>query len=110
MCGNRSATRGALLALLVLASPAVVAQEAPQRLSRFLLERPAAQEAYPLGLSWRVPSEEAAQQLLRHELLNDLSAQPSLRNLYEAVRALPITGRVPVASGDARWLLGHPSR
>src|SRR5258708_26301369 len=96
---RRSTARQALLALLLAGSQIAAAQEA-NRLSRWLLEQPAGTNSYPLGLSWRVPAEEPAQQLLRYELLEDLAAQPSLRNLQEWARTLPITGRVRVASGD----------
>src|SRR5579859_1243193 len=106
---RRSTARHALLALLLAGSPIAAAQQA-KRLSGWLLEQPAGANPYPLGLSWRVPGEEPAQQLLRYELLEDLAAQPSLRSLHEWVRTLPITGRVRVASGDPRWLITHRSR
>src|SRR6266496_3939525 len=105
MPGCRSAARGALPSFLILASALAAAQE--RRLSRSLLEAPA---PYAPGVSWRVPGEEAAQQLLRHELLSDLAAQPSLRGLHDWIGTLPVTGRVPVASADPRWLLAHPRR
>src|SRR4051812_8451753 len=104
-CG-RSTARHALLAVLLAASQIAAAQQA-KRLSGWLLEQPPDTNSYPLGLSWRVPSEEPAQQLLRYELLEELAAKPSLRSLREWVRSLPITGRVRVASGDPRWLLTH---
>src|SRR5258708_1544592 len=100
---RRSTARNALFALLLAGSHIAAAQES-KRLSKWLLEQPAGTNTYPLGLSWRVPSEEPAQELLRYELLQDLAAQPSLRKLGEWVRTLPITGRVRLASGDARWL------
>src|SRR4051794_7030518 len=105
----RSTARHALLAVLLAGSQIAAAQQA-KRLSGWLLEQPAGANSYPLGLSWRVPSEEAAQQLLRYELLRDLEGQPSLRSLQEWIRSLPVTGRVPVASADPRWLITHPSR
>src|SRR3954464_761730 len=107
-CG-RSTARCALLALL-LAGPQIAVAQQPKRLSGWLLEQPADANSYPLGLSWRVPGEEAAQQLLQYELLQDIAAQPSLQDLQRWIRSLPITGRVRVASGDARWLLTHKSR
>src|SRR5260221_7774886 len=106
---GRSTARHALLALLLAGSHVVQAQQ-PKRLSGWLLDQPAGTNSYPLGLSWRVPSEEPSQQLLRYELLEDLATQPSLRNLAEWIRTLPTTGRVPVASADPRWLLTHRSR
>src|SRR5439155_18288335 len=110
MSRGRSVARSALLSLLVVASCATQAQEKPKRLSNWLLEQPPTANPYPTGLSWRVAGEEAAQQLLRHELLDNLSAVPSLRALEDWVRALPVTGRVPVVNGDARWLVVHPNR
>src|SRR5437870_5092355 len=107
---GRSAARPALLSFLVLISGAVEAQEKPKRLSNWLLEQPPTANPYPTGLSWRVPGEEPSQQLLRHELLENLAAAPSLRALQDWIRSLPVTGRVPVVNSDARWLLVHPSR
>ena len=68
MSRGRSVARSALLSFLVVASCATRAQEKPKRLSNWLLEQPAAPNTYPLGLSWRVPSEEAPQHLLREHL------------------------------------------
>src|SRR5260221_6153195 len=109
MIGRNSAARCALLAVLVAASP-VHAQQQPQRLSNWLLEQPAAPDAYPLGLSWRVPSEEAPQHLLRHEVLELLAAEPRLNGLRQWVSTLPVTGRVAVANADAPWLVVRPNR
>src|SRR5258708_21118620 len=109
MMGAHSAARCALLAFLALASWAQ-AQQPPQRLSNWLLEQPAAADAYPLGLSWRVPSEEASQHLLRHELLQVLATEPRLSGLERWIRTLPVTGRVPVANADAPWLVVRPNR
>src|SRR5260221_2292021 len=101
--------RCALLAFLVLATWAQ-AQQAPKRLSNWLLEQPAAPDSYPLGLSWRVPSEEASQHLLRHELLELLAREPRLNGLRQWISTLPVTGPVPVANADAPWLVGRPNR
>src|SRR5260221_7333761 len=109
MIGRNSAARGALLAFLAVASCAQ-AQQQPKRLSNWLLEQPAAPDAYPLGLSWRVPSEEAPQHLLRHEVLELLAAEPRLNGLRLWVSTLPVTGRVPVANADAPWLVVRPNR
>src|SRR2546426_4370712 len=110
MSRGRSMASSALLSLLVVASCATHAQEKPKRLSNWLLEQPPTANPYPTGLSWRVPGEEASQQLLRHELLENLSAVPSLRALEDWVRTLPVTGRVPVVNSDPRWLIVHPNR
>src|SRR5450432_2252514 len=91
---------------------------APKRLSDWMLEQPADPNAYPLGLSWRVPGEVPAQSKLRLGLLRNLSgpnpaarANPeALRRLHDWVGTLPVTGRVPVAVPDARWLQANPAR
>ena len=98
------------LAFLALVTLGVSAQEKPGRLSNRLLEQPPARDSYPAGLSWRVQGEQPSQQILRDELLQSLDATPSLRALSEWIRTLPVTGRVPVANSDARWLIVHPNR
>ncbi len=104
--------------LLLLASPLLYAQSAPKRLSDWLLEQSLTPDAYPLGLSWRVPEEVPSQSELRFELLKILSgldrevtADPdALGRLRDWVRTLPVTGRVPLAVPDARWLQANPTR
>jgi len=91
---------------------------APKRLSDWLLEQPIDANAYPLGLSWRVLGEVAAQSALRLDLLKSLSGldrevkadSEVLGRLRDWVRTLPVTGRVPVAVPDARWLQANPAR
>ncbi|OGA34745.1 MAG: hypothetical protein A3F75_02935 [Betaproteobacteria bacterium RIFCSPLOWO2_12_FULL_64_23] len=93
-------------------------QIAPKRLSDWLLEQPASPDAYPLGLSWRVPGEVVTQGQLRLDLLKSLSGldrevkaeSEALGRLRDWVRTLPVTGRVPVALPDARWLQANPAR
>ena len=97
------------LAALLLTS-AAHGQGAPQRLSEWLLEQRPSPDAYTLGLSWRVPAEEAAQGRLRDELLAELAAEPRALALHDWIRTLPVTGRVPVALADARWLQVNPGR
>ena len=110
-----------LLGTLVLASPDLIAQTtqtAQRRLSDWLLDQPPSADAYPLGLSWRVPQEAPRQSTLQIDLLSNLSgndgevkADPaSVRRLAAWVRSLPVTGRVPVAVADARWLQANPAR
>ncbi len=114
----RSMRIAALFVSLALAPPLLHGQVAPKRLSDWLLEQPATPDAYPLGLSWRVPKEVASQLLLYHELLESLSgldregaADPdALGRLRDWVHTLPVTGRVPVAVADARWLQANPVR
>src|SRR5438034_8019293 len=110
MSRGRSVASSALLSFLAVSTCATQAQEKPKRVSNWLLEQPPTADPYPTGLSWRVPGEEPSQQLLRHELLENLAAAPSLRALQDWIRSLPVTGRVPVVNSDARWLLVHPSR
>ena len=107
-----------MIGLLVLAPSLVYAQVAPKRLSDWLLQQPIDPNAYPLGLSWRVPGEVAAQGALRLDLLRSLSgrdrevkaAPEVLARLRDWVRTLPVTGRVRVAVADARWLQANPAR
>ena len=91
----------------------------PQRLSSWLLEQDAQGRAYASGISWRVPEEQPAQLALKLELLRILgsfsgqgSGQGEFRSegLAAQLAAMPVTGRVPIASGDPRWLEGSPQR
>ncbi|MDR2196320.1 MAG: YjbH domain-containing protein, partial [Gallionellaceae bacterium] len=94
------------------------AQVTESRLSEWLLAHPPAPDDYPLGLSWRVPAEIPAQNLLRSNLLYHLSEDGRARKLpsetasrlYAWVALLPVTGRVPVAVADARWLQANLAR
>jgi membrane-associated phospholipid phosphatase len=118
---NRAATifsRLAAFAGLLVAASGALGQAAPKRLSDWLLEQPYSADAYPLGLSWRVPEERASQALLRRDLLASLSgferevaADPaSVVRLREWLESLPVTGRVPVPLADARWLQANLAR
>lgn len=97
-------------------APVVVATR--KRLSDWLIEQPVDPNAYPLGLSWRVPGEAITQSALRLDLLRSLSGADTavkadaqaLGRLRDWVRTLPVTGRVPVALADARWLQANPTR
>jgi len=86
---------------------------AGKRLSEWLLEQPVDPNAYPLGLSWRVPGEVAAQLALRRDLLAAIRASneadpAAAARLRDWIVTLPVTGRVPVALADARWLQANP--
>ena len=111
----------ALLALLALAQPmsalaqgkehnsAVPAAGGPmvgERLSEWLLRSPTPPGELAMGLRWRVPSEVDAQRVLKEELLSGLGMVqgPAARRLAALVSALPVTGRVPLAATDPRWL------
>ncbi|MHB1591589.1 MAG: YjbH domain-containing protein, partial [Sulfuricella sp.] len=84
----------------------------------WLLEHPLSTNDYPLGLSWRVPAEAVSQNDERFDLLKSLSgfdpdvrADPqALGRLRDWIGSLPVTGRVPVAIADARWLQANSAR
>ena len=90
---------------------------APQRLSQWLIAQDPQGVGYLAGLSWRVPEEKPAQLALKLELLQALS-QPTALGLESArtealasrLSAMPVTGRVPVALADPRWLESNPQR
>ncbi|MGE5526742.1 MAG: YjbH domain-containing protein [Rhodospirillaceae bacterium] len=108
----------ALCVSLALAAPYAQAQTAPKRLSDWLVEQRQDANAYPLGLSWRVPEEIEPQSRLRAELVRSLSgrggdvkAPPSaVARLRNWLQTLPITGRVPIALADVHWLQANPQR
>lgn len=110
--GGRNAI--ALAVSLALASSSLFAQEVPKRLSQWLLEQPVSTDAYPLGLSWRVPEETAAQGMLRLELLQSLAegerevtADPeAVARLRDWLMTLPVTDRGP----DLRAASAHRPR
>ena len=84
-----------------------------ERLSDWLLRQPGDPRAYPPGLVWQVPSERGAQAGQKRELLvwlalSEAAPAASRENLAQMIKALPATGRVPVALADARWLQAHP--
>ncbi len=108
-----------IVAAFALFFPFVVfAQAGPKRLSDWLLEQPPRSDAYHMGLSWRIPEEEAAQHQLLDGLLQDLSKASRLpgldpvsaQRLAAWLKDLPPTGRVSVAFADARWLQANPER
>jgi membrane-associated phospholipid phosphatase len=89
----------------------------PTRLSDWILRNPGGENAYAAGLSWRVAEEVPAQTALRLSLLESLSGTADVRGDPESMRALrewlstlPVTGRVPVANTDPRWLQVNPGR
>ena len=91
--------------------------QSPRRLSEWLAGQNLDADAYPLGLSWRVPEEVGPQSRLHAGLLSALSTGDTLgpdATAMSRLRAwlanLPVTGRVPIALADARWLEANPSR
>ena len=82
-----------------------------QRLSQWLLERGVRAEDYLPGTLWRVDDEVPRQQALRLELRADLMqlATPPAVQLLRWMDRLPVTGRVPLRSADARWLEANPA-
>lgn len=114
--GAGKGAQAAIALVLVLLTPALHAQS--KRLSDWLLEQPPSVNAYPLGLSWRVPSEAPPQYALQLDLLKNLAGADkgmkadvaARKRLADWLGRLPATGRVPVALADARWLQGNPAR
>ena len=109
------ATRLAISSLLALSCALVawpaMAQSAVQtvggsnvvpgeRLSDWLL-RNAAPDADLTALHWRVEAERAAQERLRAAVVQGLPAQGAVA---QWVQSLPVTGRLPLAHHDARWM------
>ena len=99
---------------LAFASPAF-AQLQARKLSDILLERRDLENVYLLGLSWQVPAQMPPQKALQFDLQKRLAG---IGGLEEAAKSrmrqwlndLPVTGRVPVAVPDIRWLQANPSR
>ena len=84
-----------------------------ERLSDWLLRQPSDPRAYPTGLSWQVPAERYAQAGVQRDLLvwlavSERVSSTSRENLTRMIKALPVTGRMPVTLADARWLQAHP--
>ncbi len=86
-----------------------------ERLSDWLLRQPADAANFRAGLSWRVPAEQLPQARLKQRLLAELAVSPSIKvpvdvreRLARWLQALPVTGRVPIALADPRWLQSHP--
>jgi membrane-associated phospholipid phosphatase len=110
----------ALLILTVILWAALPVQAAAQqkRLSDWLLEQPRSADAYPLGLSWRVPDEVPAQLTRKLGLLKMLAgddakvkiAASEAPQLRAWLQRLPVTGRVPLAVADPYWLQANPTR
>ena len=109
---------GVLLALSALtASAQHNSQLSPQRLSEWLVHNDAQATGYLAGLIWRVPEEVPAQLSLKLELLHALAdasqaggGEAQRRPLAAFIAGLPVTGRVPIAVVDARWLEANPAR
>ena len=103
----------ALLVILLFLSGTSFGQAPTLRLSDWLLAQPKDSDAFPLGLSLRVPEETIAQVQLRMRLLRSLSQSDdsaASARLGEWIASLPVTGRVAIAVADPRWLQGNPAR
>ena len=112
--GLRACTLGVVLAL---ASLSATAQQNPQRLSGWLVQNDPAATGYLQGLSWRVPEEVPVQLSVKLELLQALANTAKVgrvaahnQSLSDLIAGMPVTGRVPIAVVDARWLEGQPTR
>lgn len=98
------------------ATPESTIVRSGERLSDWLLRQREADRDFELGLMWMVPAQTLAQSWIQRELLVDFFpgdiAPPShavRKRFSEWLERLPVTGRVPVAMPDARWLQAHPS-
>ena len=88
------------------------------RLSDYLLKTQSGQDAYLLGLSWKAASERDNQKKLKTELLaalakitppkGDPSFETSRQALKDLIEEMPITGRVGLPNGNARYLQINP--
>lgn len=89
-----------------------------ERLSDWLLRQLPAENAYLPGLSWLVPGEVPTQAAMKSALRAHLiGSEWTFRADIEArqrlsawISTLPVTGRVPVAVSDSRWLEAHPAQ
>jgi len=88
-----------------------------ERLSSWLLRQPYSRRNYLPGLIWQVPAQEAIQARLKYYLVAQLAVAANIPSdktartaLADWIRSLPVTGRVPVAVPDARWLQAHPDQ
>ncbi|NDH54553.1 MAG: hypothetical protein EBY24_21860, partial [Betaproteobacteria bacterium] len=125
MAGNpvsRAIARGLLCGLACWSAAPYAQVPAPrpvsapvegERLSDWLLRQPSDPRAYPTGLSWQVPAERYAQAGVQRDLLvwlavSERVSSTSRENLTRMIKALPVTGRMPVTLADARWLQAHP--
>ena len=98
------------------ASTSVSAPLDGERLSQWLLRQPKIENTYLLGLSWRIPAEVPIQAAMKSALRVHLMGSEWTIRVDIAARQrlstwlgnLPVTGRVPVAISDPRWLEAHP--
>lgn len=75
-------------------------------------------ERYAPGLIWCVPAQRSSQAKLKNWLLVRLATMPpaapggneARQRLADWLSSLPVTGRIPAAIPDARWLQGHPDQ
>lgn len=108
----------AILAWTFFAPSLATAQTTQNRLSDWLVSQPYSSNAYPLGLSLRILEEVPVQRTLQLNLLKSLSGGErnfsadlkAAARLATLLRSLPVTGRIPVAFADARWLQANPNR
>ncbi|HMZ02695.1 MAG TPA: capsule biosynthesis GfcC family protein, partial [Burkholderiaceae bacterium] len=111
--GNAQAGGGATASV----ASAQTAIRAGERLSDWLLRNPPGAGDDPAALAWQAPSARQAQAELKQALLaqlwsaRDLQADETTRQrLADWLRSLPVTGRVPLAIVDARWLQANPDQ
>lgn len=85
-----------------------------ERLSDWLLRQAEVDRGFEPGLMWMAPSQTLAQSSLQRELLVDFfpgdtgaPSQEVRKQFFDWLGRLPVTGRVPVAISDPRWLQAH---
>ena len=88
---------------------------AGKRLSAWMLAHPRPPNAFLAGTSWQVEAQKKVQAAERSALLLYMvnppftgGGKPAPDRLLHWLEQLPITGRVPIPSADARWLQIHP--
>jgi hypothetical protein len=87
-------------------------------LSSWLQRQAPVENAYLPGLSWLVPAEVPTQSAMRSALRAHLTGSEwtfrvdveTRQRLSAWINTLPVTGRVPLAVADPRWLEAHPAR
>ena len=86
-----------------------------ERLSGWILRQHEAGNSYLPGLIWTTPEQKLSQTRVRQQLLDTLAVAPGFpvatdirRRMAAWIETLPVTGRIPLAITDPRWLQAHP--
>lgn len=104
---------GALFAVTVSARETDI--RSGERLSDWILRQPDGGKRYLPGLNWKTPEQGLPQARTKQQLLDTLTAAPDFpvaqdirRKMADWIETLPVTGRIPLAVVDPRWLQAHP--